>query len=307
MRTDIPAFYSRWFMNRIREGRVLVRNPYNYHQVSEYILDPKVVDLLVFCTKNPAPLLDYLDELSAFRMYWFVTITPYGRDFEENVPMKDDVMKSLMFLSEKLGKDRVALRYDPVIINEKYTEEYHLEVFSEMMETLDGFIDACVISYVDLYSKVRRNWPELKPVSLETKMRLTEKFALEAEKHSVVIRPCGEDDFLKAAQNTDCSGCMSREVYEKAVGSTLRFPALPSKREECSCILGNDIGAYDTCLHFCRYCYANSNRKKVLENHAAHDPESPMITGNITEGDRITRSEQKSWLDGQLMFDMDFI
>lgn len=103
MRTDIPAFYTPWFLNRLREGFVLVRNPFDPSAVTRYRLEPSVVDLFCFCTKNPAPMLPHLAALEPFGQYWFVTITPYGRDIEPNVPPKEQVLESFLRLSEKLG------------------------------------------------------------------------------------------------------------------------------------------------------------------------------------------------------------
>ena len=105
MRTDIPAFYSKWFLNRIKEGYVCVRNPYNPKQVTKYSLSPEVVDLIAFCTKNPLPMLPFLDELKPYGQYWFVTITPYGRDIEPNVPDKETVMEGFKELSDVVGAD----------------------------------------------------------------------------------------------------------------------------------------------------------------------------------------------------------
>ena len=115
MRTDIPAFYSKWFLNRIKEGYVLVRNPYNERQVTRYCLAPDVVDLIAFCTKNPAPMLPYMNVLKPYGQYWFVTITPYGRDIEPNVPDKEKVMDDLKKLSDIVGVDSMGWRYDPMI------------------------------------------------------------------------------------------------------------------------------------------------------------------------------------------------
>ena len=95
MRTDIPAFYSEWFINRIKEGFVFVRNPYNPVQVTRYSLSPDVVDLISFCTKNPAPMLGKMEHLDPYGQYWFVTITPYGKDIEPNVPDKQKVMERI--------------------------------------------------------------------------------------------------------------------------------------------------------------------------------------------------------------------
>ena len=129
MRTDIPAFYAEWFANRVKDGYVLVRNPYNPVQVTRYRLDPAVVDLIGFCSKNPAPMLKYMDLLKPFGMYWFVTITPYGTDIEPRVPDREKVMDTFLTLSDIVGADSMGWRYDPILLNEKYTMEYHLKSF----------------------------------------------------------------------------------------------------------------------------------------------------------------------------------
>ena len=125
-RTDIPAFYSKWFINRIREGYVLVRNPYYQNQVTKYILKHEVVDSIEFCTKNPEPMLKYLDQIKNFKQFWYVTITPYGKDIEANVPTKDKVINSFKKLSSKVGKEFVGWRYDPIFINEEFNVNKHI-------------------------------------------------------------------------------------------------------------------------------------------------------------------------------------
>ena len=116
-RTDVPAFYSEWYMKRIREGYVMVRNPYSPEQVTRYRLDPEVVDALVFCSKNPGPMIKYLDELDRFRMFWYVTITPYGKSIEPNVPDKHKVIEDFKRISEHVGKHAMSWRYDPIFIS----------------------------------------------------------------------------------------------------------------------------------------------------------------------------------------------
>ena len=139
MRTDIPAFYSEWFMNRIRAGFVLVRNPYRPDWITRYELNHDVVDCLAFCTKNPEPMLKHLDELKAYHQYWFVTITPYGRDIEPNVPPKEKVMQDFITLSEKVGVNCVGWRYDPIFIDSTYTLERHIADFEQMCRILSGY------------------------------------------------------------------------------------------------------------------------------------------------------------------------
>ena len=171
MRTDIPAFYSRWFLNRLREGFVLVRNPYDPQSVTRYRLDPSVVDLIGFCSKNPAPMLPHLETLRDYGQYWFVTITPYGRDLEPHVPGKEMVMEDFKRLSDAVGPDSVGWRYDPILVNEQYPVERHIRDFEHMAKTLSGYTESCVISFLDLYEKVKRNFPEAREVRKEDRIK----------------------------------------------------------------------------------------------------------------------------------------
>lgn len=150
MRTDIPAFYSKWFINRIKAGYVLVRNPYNPSAVTRYEINPVVVDLIAFCTKNPAPMLEYMDTLKPYGQYWFVTITPYGKEIEPNVPDKRLVLEDFKTLSKIVGVDSIGWRYDPIFINDKYSVDFHLETFEQMAKELSGYTKTCIISFIDL-------------------------------------------------------------------------------------------------------------------------------------------------------------
>ena len=301
MRTDIPAFYSRWFLNRLEAGFVLVRNPFDPSAVTRYRLDPAVVDLIGFCTKNPAPMLPHLEALCGYGQHWFVTITPYGKDIEPNVPAKEQVMDSLLALSEALGPHRVAWRYDPVLISETYSVSRHLSDFESMARRLAGATDTCVISFIDLYEKVKRNFPEARPVQHADRMILVSRMAEIAAGCGMTLKTCGEGD-EPAAWGADCSGCMTVAMYEKALGERLKPPAFKPARRECACWLGSDIGAYHSCGHLCRYCYANDDAALVRHNLGRHDPASPFLIGNSMPGDRIHQARQESWIDRQLSF-----
>ncbi|MBQ1483143.1 MAG: DUF1848 domain-containing protein [Erysipelotrichaceae bacterium] len=298
-RTDIPAFYSEWFMKRIKEGFVMARNPFDPKRVIRYDLDPKIVDVLVFCTKNPEPMLKHLDELKDYRMYWNVTITPYGREIEENVPDKREVLKSFRMLSGKLGIDKVVWRYDPIFLNERYTLDYHLIIFEKMVKYLQGYCNAVIISFIDLYEKTKRNFPQVKEVSYEDRCRITEAFVQIAGRCGMSLRLCHEDEDL-ARFGADVSGCLSRQVLEKAIGEKLNVKNNGETRQGCACLLGNDIGAYDSCLHFCKYCYANSNKDRVIENRKLHDPDSPLLIGKIEKGDIVSVHKGRSFIEDQL-------
>ena len=254
MRTDIPAFYSEWFMNRIREGFVLVRNPYCPERITRYELNTDVVDCLAFCTKDPAPMLKYLNELKAYHQYWFVTITPYGKEIEPNVPPKEEVMQSFITLSRSVGIDCVGWRYDPIFIDRIYTPERHINDFELMCKTLSGHTKVCVISFIDLYEKVKRNFPQARTVAQQERIALGKAFADIGSRYGITIKACAEGNDL-APYGVDCGGCMTRQTFEKAIGSNIIVPKKRSQRAECACVLGTDIGAYDTCGHLCRYCY----------------------------------------------------
>ena len=301
-RTDIPAFYADWFANRIREGFVYVRNPYNMTYVTKFMLNPSIVDLISFCTKNPEPMLKYLELLRPYGMYWYVTITGYGRDIEPNVPGIAEVIESFKRLSEFAGIDSMGWRYDPIFLDEKYTTEYHLEKFEEIAAALDGYTNTSVISFIDIYQKVKKNFPEAKAIEKAERLFLGENMVRIAGQHGMVLRPCAEGNELEQF-GADCSGCMTQAIYEKAVHNTMVFPKGKSARASCKCFLGNDIGMYNTCLHMCRYCYANYDYKTVMDNHDNHDPNSPLLIGHIRPEDEIHQAEQKSWIDGQMSFD----
>ncbi len=304
MRTDIPAFYSEWLLNRLREGYVLVRNPYDPSSVTRYSLSPAVVDCLGFCTKDPAPMLPHLSELAAYKQYWFVTITPYGRDIEPNVPPKERVMESFQKLSGAMGVDSVGWRYDPILITPNYTVERHIRDFEIMARTLSGYTKTCVISFIDLYQKVSRNFPEARAVSASDRIVLGKAFAEIGERYDITVKACGEGNEL-APYGVDCGGCMTATVWERAVGERLRIPRGKNQRDGlCACVLGSDIGAYDTCGHLCRYCYANADPRRVRENMRIHDPKSPFLTGGPMPGDCIHEPKQESWLDGQMMLEL---
>lgn len=294
-RTDIPAFYSKWLMNRIREEYVLVRNPYYPSQVTKYILSPKVVDCLAFCTKNPEPMLEYLDELDKYKQYWFVTITPYGKDIEPVVPDKEKVIESFKKLSKHIGIDSIGWRYDPIFINKEFDVEKHIKCFENMASNLNGYTHNCTISFLDLYEKVKRNAPDLRPPTKEEQICIAKAFDRIGKENDIAIHACCEKNFL-SEYGLKCNGCMSQEIIEKSINCKLKPPKRKNLRQECNCLMGNDIGSYNTCGHLCKYCYANANKGLVIENIKKHNENSPFLIGNSEVGDKITEAKQKCWI-----------
>lgn len=300
-RTDIPAFYPKWLANRFKEGIVCVRNPFNPEQVSRYRLSPETVDVVGFCSKNPAPFFPYMDLIRNYGQYWFVTITPYGRDIEPNVPDKHKILEDFKTLSTMVGTNSIGWRYDPILVNDRYTVEYHLKAFEQMAASLSGYTQTVVISFIDLYEKVKRNFPEVRTVSRQDQHYLGKEIINIAKGYGMVVKPCGEGQFL-SEYGADCSGCMTVATYEKAIGQRLIVPNKKPARKECACYLSGDIGAYDSCGHLCRYCYANNDIEAVKRNMKLNDPDSPFLIGNYKEGDVIHDVKMESYIDNQLSF-----
>ncbi len=298
-RTDIPAFYTPWLMNRLREGYVLVRNPMNYHQVSRVSLDPKVIDCIVFWTKNPETLMPFLPDIGRkYPFYFQYTLNAYDRDMEPGLPELERKMKTFRQLAEMVGPDRVIWRYDPVILTDRYTVEKHIQAFEMLAEALEGATRKCVFSYVDLYPKVMRNMKGLSADTAGTEdMRiLAEAFVKAAGRHGMKLETCAEGIDLDAL-GIGHGHCIDGELIASLIGWTLKAKKDPNQREECGCLESIDIGQYNTCRHGCRYCYANFNPASVALLSGKHDPESPFLVGNLEETDKVTERKMKSLKD----------
>lgn len=296
-RTDIPAFYSKWFINRIREGYVYVRNPYYPNLVTKFVLDPKVVDIIGFCTKNPSPIFPYLDELNQFRQFWYITITGLGKDFEPNVPHVDKVIEDFKYLSSKIGKSSVAWRYTPIIINDKYPLERHIRAFEYIASKLENYTELAVFGFVDLYDKLKKNQPDIKDATDKEKIILAKEFMRIANNHHLKLRLCSKEKWLKQ-YGADVDGCMRLEDYENAGNFILKPTSkMQARKGYCACFLSNDIGAYNSCMHLCKYCYANGNVNQVINNYRNHDDNSPLLIGNLKDTDIVKEAKQESWIE----------
>lgn len=298
-RTDIPAYYSSWFYNRIEAGNVMVRNPFNPNQVTEYKLDPKLIDIICFCTKNPIPMLPRLDELSDFNQFWSVSITPYGKDVEPNVPSKHRVIEGFKQLSTIVGKNSIAWRYDPILIDSKYSLEYHIRAFEAIASELTDYTNSCTISFIDLYQKTRKNYPTARGVTDSEQKQLVTEFIKIAKKYELELYACSESAWLKQ-YGIIPDGCMSQQVLEKALGYRLNITSTSYQtRASCKCLLGCDIGSYNSCMHGCKYCYANFDLQLVQDNYKQHDINSPLLIGNLIGTEKITKPSQKLFKDDQ--------
>ncbi len=301
-RTDIPNYYAEWFYNRIKEGFLYVRNPMNPHQISKINLSPDVVDCIVFWTKNPENMLFGLDKLRDYSYYFQFTLTGYGRDIEPGIPHKRKYMIEVFRrLSDMIGHDRVVWRYDPIVFNDRYTQAYHLKAFREIAENLRGYTDRVVISFVDLYAKIKRNMESLKlyqPADQEMRI-FAEKLAEIAEENHMLIEACAERIDLKKA-GIRRGSCIDKGLIEKMIGCGIEGSKDKNQREECGCLESVEVGTYNTCKNGCKYCYANFSSERVKSITERYDVKSPLLCGRIGPEDVVTERKVKSLKTGQL-------
>ena len=283
-RTDIVAFYTEWFMNRYHEGYVDVRNPFNPKMISR--INFKDVDCILFCTKNPKPILKYLKEINK-PILFHVTLTPYLKDIEPNVPDKKEVIESIKEVSRILGKENVYVRYDPIFLSDKYTVEYHKKVFERLTEQLDGYIETIIVSFIDDYKNVRKNEKELnsKEFKEDDYKEIGTSFSTSCKKHNMKVQTCFEDRNL-SEYGFHIGECLSHQLAYQLTGK--KYPNWTARKgQKCNCVQMVDIGVYNSCKHFCKYCYANYDEKQVQDNYKKHNPNCSLLIGEITDEDTI--------------------
>lgn len=303
-RTDIPNYYSEWFINRIKEGYLYVKNPMNAHQISKIDLSPDVVDCIVFWTKNPVNMLDKLDELRPYQYYFQITLTGYGKDVEPGLPDKNRVLiPAFRELSEKIGKKRTIWRYDPILINEKYTKKYHYRAFRKIAEQLHEHTDRVIISFVDLYAKTQRNTAGLhiENTGNEEMLEIAGNLATIAHEFGLQIESCAEAIDLESV-GVAHGHCIDKDLIEELIGCPIRGDKDKNQRPECGCLESVEVGAYNTCRNGCKYCYANYNNERVISQCHLYDPDSPLLCGIVDEsaGDKITVRKVESLKDKQI-------
>ena len=234
-RTDIPNYYSEWFFNRIKEGFVYVRNPMNAHQISRIDIAPETVDCIVFWTKNPEPMLSRSDELASYDYYFQFTLTGYGKDIECNVPHKKEKMIPVFQeLSKKIGRKRMIWRYDPIIFTKKYTPEYHLKAFEQIATALRGYTEKCVISFVDVYAKNKKNMELLEACEIDKNelLQFAKRSAEIAKKNGMTMGSCAESiDLGECGIEHNC--CIDKTLIENITGCRLKLEKDKNQRKEC--------------------------------------------------------------------------
>lgn len=282
-RCDIVAFYTPWFMNRYKEGFVDVRNPFYPNLVSRInFLD---VDLIVFCTKNPIPIIDHIKEIK-IPIIFQVTITPYKEEIEK-IKSKKEIIQAVQKLATIFDPEYIYIRYDPIFLSPKYTLYYHLKAFSKLTTLLEGSCKHIIISFLDIYKNVLKNKDILnyQDFKEEDYKIIGLNFSKIAAKHGMTVQTCFEErnlveyGFLKA-------DCLSPELAFKLTGK--KYPKWRARKGgNCNCCNMVDIGFYNSCLHMCKYCYANYLESEVVTNYKNHDPNSSLLIGSLKETDII--------------------
>ncbi len=288
-RTDIVAFYTEWFINRYKEGYVDVRNPFNPKLVSRISFSN--VDMIMFCTKNPLPIIPYLKIIDK-PILFHVTLTSYKKDIEPNVIDKSKIIDGIKKISQIIGSDNIVIRYDPIFINRVYTLEYHKKAFAKMCKLLNGYVKKIIVSFLDNYKNVQNNIAYLKPQPMteEIYKELGESFSASANQSGMIVHTCFEDRNL-VEYGFVRGECLSQELAFQLTGK--KYPIQNMRKGgKCKCVQMVDIGMYNTCKHMCKYCYANYNESEVAKNNTLHNPNSSLLIGELEIDDVIKEREK---------------
>jgi len=290
-RTDIPAFYAKWFMNRIREGFCTVPNPFNPKQVSRISLEPQDVDVIVFWTRYPRPLLPFLDELDerGYRYCFLYTLMNNPRELDPKSPSHKKSLNTFRELSHRIGRDKVIWRYDPIVFTRISDWNFHSETHQRIAEELKGRTSRCIISIVDIYRKVTRRLKLLEEQGIRILEPPGEKFGElmksmsdSAAMNGMNIQSCAEAPD-PALHGIPPGKCIDDVLIHRVFGLDVSHRKDPSQRSDCGCVASRDIGMYDTCLFGCIYCYATTRLDRARERHRNHDPASPSLAGRYQE------------------------
>lgn len=293
-RTDIPAYYAEWLLQRLRERYALVRNPMNLCRVSRIDLSPEAVDGIVLWTKNPEPMLDKLSALRDYTYYFQFTLTAYGADVEGNLPSKLILADTFRALSDRVGAERVVWRYDPILINAHYTEDYHVRCFEQLASRLTGYTQTCIVSFIDIYPKIAVAVRQLGITSIldEQKWRIAKRLSEIALAYGLDIQTCAETlDFSEL--RVGHARCIDAERLIRIGKRPVVARKDRNQRLACGCAESVDIGAYNTCINGCRYCYANTSISAASKKSAGYDPKSPLLCSNIDKADTVYERNAK--------------
>ncbi len=292
-KTDIPAFYSKWLFERLKQGFCYVQNPMNAKQVSKILINPDTVSGAVFWTKNPEPMLPHLKKIP-FPFYFHFSLNPYAQDMEVNLPKKNVLIKTFKQLSSLTSPRQVIWRYDPIVISNNYPVDYHIKHFELLAKQLQGYSHQIIFSFMDFYKKNNANCLRLgvRTPSLDEKKFLAKNLAEIANLYNFSMASCAEEIELEN-YGIKHSSCINRELLEKISGKIFDINKDKGQRQACACVQSVDIGMYNSCSHACQYCYASHSQKSVLSNMKKHDPFYPLLIGQVGAGVEIKEKTTK--------------
>ncbi len=278
-RTDIPAFYSEWFLQRLKEKVVYIQNPFNPKNIYSVNLEPHLVDCIVFWTKNPENIINKLKNIEklGYRYYYFLFTINLYETLEINLPPLEKRLNAFKELTAMIGSERMIWRYDPIIISSDYTESYHVNTFHRIAEKLSGFTNTCKTSFLTHYKKIKRRMPdEIREVEMREKVKLFGTLQNIADSYNINLELCSEE--IIGFEDTNV-GCINKELIEHIFSYKLNLKKDKNQRSNCKCIESVDIGAYNTCNHQCFYCYANSGNvaKSIVQS-----PYLPILGRELT-------------------------
>lgn len=282
-RTDIPSLHTKWFLNRLKEEYVITQNPISKNNFYKIPLNKNIVDIIVFWSKNPN--IDFLKEVRdlGYEFYLHFTITPYNKNIEKNIPDKNLLIKNFQIISKLFGKEKIIWRYDPIILNDDFDANYHLNNFKNFADSLNGYTDECIFSFVQIYSKIKNN---IKNINDDDKLLLIENMKEISEKNNIKLKSCSQDfDNIRVEK----SACIDKERIQKILGYSIKEKKDKSQRKLCNCIESIDIGIYNTCTNGCIYCYANS--KNILKDYDANN--EILSDKNLIDNENINITERK--------------
>lgn len=303
-RTDIPALYPRWFINRIRAGFCEVPNPFNAAQVTRVSLLPQDVDVIVFWTRNPKPLFPYLDELDrrGYRYYFNFTLIGYPRPLEGKSPSLKAGIAIFRELAQRVGPQRVVWRYDPIVFSNHTGAAFHRENYARIAAALRGYTRRSVISLMTPYAKVKRRFAALEEVGVRITpfdgehtprfAALMRSLAESAAANNMTIQSCASEYDL-TPYGILPGKCVDDALIQEIFGIEVGHGKDPSQRAACGCVVSKDIGMYDTCIFGCAYCYANSDFARSRRRYKAHDPKAARLVAGQTEDRRPQTTDHR--------------
>ena len=286
-RTDIPSYYFDWFLQGLKRGYFLSQNPMNPNQIKKINNDLASLDCFIFWTKNPIPALDKLYKLKDYTYYFHYTLNDYPKTLESNLPSLKERIDAFKRLSDMTSKERVIWRYDPIIITEELSVLEHIKRFENIASQLATYTDRVIISFLDFYRKNKKALEGLglKDLDSEDQGRLVEGLKAIADKYHLKISACCEEGLDKYGVLP--SACIDGLLIAKLLNRPIKIKKDRNQRESCGCIKSIDIGAYNSCLNGCHYCYANYSRKSIEKNVSKHLLSSPLLIGKIKDDANI--------------------